>query len=119
MKRERIILFPGYEDVFEQNTTVDDSPKIVHPGTTLTIGKPSNRYYEFIYKSLHFNRHALSDLNDLLKLEGEEVVVISILTMKDFGSIAVLRRKDQKKIMKGALQIYANIKRGMAAKELI
>lgn len=85
----------------------------------MKIGKPSNRYYQYIYPSLNFNEHSLDNLNELLDIEGTEVYVRSILKMKNGESYAVLSKSGDVCFTGARVHIYAEIKKSYESLELI
>lgn len=109
MKKEPIIYFPG------ELIPKDKKPSV---GQFLQIGKPSKRCYEYIHHSLNHNSHTLSELQDLLKLEGAKVKIVSILKMRNGSEIAVLRQKDEKNFLKSIDKLFADINKSMKSKEL-
>jgi len=85
----------------------------------LKIGKPSNRYYQFIHPSLDFKNHQLEDLAKLRKIKDAIVTVSSILTMKGGRLVAVLRRNDGKNYQNRLERVFADVNESLRAKELL
>lgn len=110
MRKEPIIYFSTEDEIRK-----DRKPSV---GQFLQIGKPSKRCYEYIHHSLNHNSHTLSELQDLLKLEGATVKIISILKMRNGSEIAVLRKKDEKNFLRGIDKLFADLNRSMKSKEL-
>ena len=67
--KERVTL--QYFEKEEQRLTAL-TPEI---GSVIRIGKPSNRYYQYIFSSLDFLQQKISDLAELLDIEGIEVEI--------------------------------------------
>jgi len=119
MKKSRPVLFPEFIGSENMTTEVDDRWKDIRPDCKLKIGKPSNRYYQYIFPSLNFKQHSLENLNELLELEGVEVCVRSVLKMKNGESYAVLR-KTEEGVFPGNLDtIYAEIEKSFVAHEIL
>ncbi|MEO1012283.1 MAG: hypothetical protein AAFX53_13325 [Bacteroidota bacterium] len=120
MKKEVVLPFPGYETVKEKKVGVPKDAEIpIRPRMLLRLGKPSKSIYEFVYASLHFEKHTLSDLKGLLKFQGMEVEVVSILKMKDGSSIAALRRPEGDNFSEGVESLFADVVKSIKAKELL
>ncbi|WP_425234760.1 hypothetical protein [Ulvibacterium sp.] len=119
MKKEIILPFPEYDKNDRTRTTTDNEEIPIRPGMLFKLGRPSNLYYEFIYASLHFDRHKLSDLKELLQFRGTEVQVVSILKMKDGSTIAALSRTDDKAFSENTTKLFADISKSIKAKELL
>ncbi|BFP41594.1 hypothetical protein FGF1_24390 [Flavobacteriaceae bacterium GF1] len=84
-KKETIVLFPQEQGLHQ--------PEELQIGTTLRIGRPSNRYYQYIYTSLDFLNQKLSDLSSMLDLEGHMVEVIGMIHLKDGSGFAIVESK--------------------------
>jgi hypothetical protein len=110
MKKEPIIYFPKSDEVPDK--------KEARVGEIVRIGKPSSRYYQYIYHSLNYNSHRLNDLQALLKLEGVNVKIISILKMRTGGKIAVLHRKDGKGFSANIEKLFASLEKAIDTEEL-
>ncbi|RKN83181.1 hypothetical protein [Ulvibacterium marinum] len=119
MKKEIILPFPEYDKNDRIRTNVDSEEIPIRPGMLFKLGRPSNLYYEFIYASLHFDRHKLSDLKELLKFRGTEVQVVSILKMKDGSTIAALSRTDDKAFSESIAKLFADVSKSIRARELL
>lgn len=91
----------------------------IRPDFKLKIGRPSNRYYQYIYPSLNFKEHSLENLKGLLDFEGMEVYVRSILQMKGGESYAVLRRLGDQTFAEDITTVYAEIKKSYNAHEIV
>jgi len=110
MRKEPIIYFSN-EDLIPK----DRKPFV---GQFLQIGKPSKRCYEYIHHSLNHDAHTLSELQDLLKLEGIMVKIISILKMRNGSEIAVLRKKDEQNFLTTIDKLFADLSKSIESKEL-
>ncbi|WP_422083221.1 hypothetical protein [Ulvibacterium sp.] len=119
MKKEVILPFPKFDERNEHRTKANTEEIPIRPGMLFRVGRPSNLYYEFIYASLYFDRHKLSDLKKLLKFQGTEVQVVSILKMKDGSTIAALSRSDGKAFSETVTKLFADISKSIKAKELL
>lgn len=119
MKKSRPVLFPEF--IGRENMAVEENFRWqdIRPGFKLKIGKPSNRYYEYIYPSLNFKEHSLNNLKELLQFEGIEVYVRSVLKMKGGESFAVLTREEDQVFTKEITTVYAEIKKSYTANEII
>ncbi|MDT0606633.1 hypothetical protein [Croceitalea rosinachiae] len=87
-KKERTVLFPE----FEQMEKV--SPREVMMGMLIKIGRPSNRYFQYIYRSLDFFNLKLSDLKHLIPLQGTKAKVIGLIQMVNGDEIAIIAKRD-------------------------
>lgn len=110
MKKEPIIYFPQITETPQE--------KEVLVGEVLRLGKPSKRYYEHVYHALNNNSLRLKELQELLKLEGLSVKIISILRMRSGDSIAVLHRKDGKEFSANIEKLFASVDKALDTKEL-
>lgn len=119
MKKTRPVLFPEF--IASENMAVEEDLRWqdIRPDVTLRIGKPSNRYYQYIYPSLNFKEHSLENLKELLDFEGMEVYVRSILQMKGGESYAVLRRSGDQIFTEDITTVYAEIKKSYGANEIV
>jgi hypothetical protein len=119
MKKSRPVLFPE----FIGNENISDNVSMrwrdIRPNHQLKMGRPSNRFYQYIYPSLNFKEHSLDNLKDLLDFEGMEVYVRSILKMKNGESYAVLSRIGDESFSEDRVHIYAEIKKSYESLELI
>ncbi|MFS4468710.1 hypothetical protein [Maribacter sp. 2210JD10-5] len=117
-KRERPIPFPEYDST-ENNIDVQGLQwEDIRPGQRLKLGKPSNRYFEYIYPSLNFSEHRVYSLKELSQFEGTEVLVTSILKMKNGTYYAVLDRMDGTPFSKRIARIYAELEKSFLKNEL-
>lgn len=119
MKKRRPVLFPEFIGNENISDKVDLRWQDIRPNQKLKIGRPSNRYYQYIYPSLSFKEHSLDNLKELLDIEGTEVYVRSILKMKNGESYAVLLRAGDVCFTGAKAHIYAEIKKSCESLELI
>lgn len=119
MKKTRPVLFPEFIGDENMSNKVDVSWKDIRPGHKLKIGKPSNRYYQYICPSLNFKEHSLDHLKELLDLEGIDVSVRSVLKMKNGESYAVLSRAGEVPFSNNNMLIYAELKKSFESFELL
>ncbi len=119
MKKSRPVLFPEFIGNENMTSKVDFRWQDIRPDYKLKIGRPSNRYYEYIYPSLNFKEHSLDNLRALLDFEGIEVYVRSVLKMKNGESYAVLAREGDVPFAKDMVHIYAEIKKSHSSFELL
>ncbi len=119
MKKTRPVLFPEFMGNENMVADVNMNWQNIRPDCKLKIGKPSNRYYQYIYPSLNFEQHSLNNLNDLLDLEGLEVYVRSILQMKNGESYAVLRTLGEELFPGNLESIYAEVEKSYLAYEIL
>ncbi|MFD0798964.1 hypothetical protein ACFQZJ_15940 [Maribacter chungangensis] len=119
MKKSRPVLFPEFIGNENMSSKVDVRWQDIRPEHKLKIGKPSNRYYQYIYPSLNFEDHSLDNLNGLLDYEGFEVYVRSILKMKNGESYAVLARQGDVLFSQDMVHIYAEIQKAHESFELL
>ncbi len=118
MKKRRPVFYPEF-NVEEKESKVEVLEwQHMRPGQNLKIGDPSNKYYQYIYTSLNFDDHKVENLKKLLNFKGMEVVVVSILKMKDGSFFAVLERKGEVFTDKIS-RVYADLKNAYLKKELV
>jgi len=110
MKREPIIYFPQSTETLQEKEVV--------VGEVLRLGKPSKRYYEHVHHALNHNYNQLKEPQELLKLEGLPVKIVSILRMRSGYSIAVLHRKDGKEFLTNIEKLFAIVDKALDTKEL-
>lgn len=119
MKKSRPVLFPEFIGNENMSTKTDTGWQDIRPGHKLKIGKPSNRYYQYLSPSLNFSEHSLENLKDLLDLEGILVSVRSVLKMKNGESYAVLAREGEVPFSNNGLHVYAELKKSLDSFELL
>lgn len=120
MKKERIILFLGYENVIgEQSGKYEILVKDFWPGKTYRIGKPSNGYYQYIHPVIEPSSMSVNDFEDFRIIEGMVITVTSILRMSGGNSIAVLRRYDDIPFIGKVENIFAHVDMGIISREII
>lgn len=119
MKKSRPVLFPEFIGNENISDKVGMKWQDIRPDHQLKMGRPSNRFYQYIYPSLNFKEHSLENLKDLLDFEGMKVYVRSILKMKNGESYAVLSRIGDVCFSEDRVHIYAEIKKSYESLELI
>ncbi|WP_343488099.1 hypothetical protein [Allomuricauda sp. d1] len=77
-------------------------------GTKVKISEPSNRYYQYIFSTLDFQKIKLTDLSHLVDLEGADTKVSGIIIMASGESIAIVRRIDGLPFYENCLKIYVD-----------
>lgn len=112
-------MFPEFIGDENMSAHVDTKWQDIRPDHKLKIGRPSNRYYQYIYPSLNFKDHSLDNLKELLEIEGTEVYVRSILKMTNGESYAVLSRSGDAFFNGDKSRIYAEIQKSYESFELI
>lgn len=119
MKKSRPILYPEFEDIKNIAERVEHKWQDIRPSHRLKIGKPSSLYFQHIYPSLNFKEHSINNFKEMLKCEGMEVFVTSILKMKNGESYAVLDRKENNFFTKDVSRIYAEVEKLFVTNELV
>ncbi len=119
MKKSRPVLFPEFIGFEDMATKVDINWQDIRPNHKLKIGRPSNRYYQYLYPSLNFKEHSLDNFNELLEFEGVEVYVRSVLKMKNGEFFAVLVRTGNTSFSENIVNIYAELKNSYSLNELL
>ncbi len=119
MKKSRPVLFPEFIGNENMSSKIDIGWQDIRPGHKLKIGKPSNRYYQYISPSLNFKEHSLENLKALLDLEGIMVSVRSILKMNNGESYAVLAREGEVPFSNNNIHVYAELKKSLDSFELL
>jgi hypothetical protein len=119
MKKSRPVLFPEFIGNENMSAKVDIRWQDIRPGQKLKIGKPSNRYYQYISPSLNFKEHSLDNLRALLDLEGIIVSVRSVLKMKNGESYAVLGREGEVPFCNNSIHVYAELRKSLDSLELL
>ena len=110
--KERIVLFPE----FEQQEKV--SPREVMMGMLVKIGKPSNRYFQYIYRSLDFFNLKLSDLKDLIPLQGTKAKVIGLIQMVNGDEIAIITKRDNSPFFSDYRRLFIDKKLALQKQEI-
>lgn len=111
-KKERVILFPD----FEQGEKI--TPKEVMMGISIKIGKPSNRYFQYIYRSLDFFNLKLSDLKDLIPLQGTKAKVIGLIQMVNGDEIAIIAKRDNSPFFDDYVRLFIDKKLALENEEI-
>lgn len=114
MKRikERVVLFP------ETNQEGKLEPKEVVMGMLIKIGKPSNRYFQYIYRSLDFFNLKLSDLKDLIPLKGTKAKVIGLIKMVNGDEIAIIAKRDNSPFFNDYRRLFIDKKQALQKQEI-
>jgi len=110
--KERVVLFPE----FEKQEKV--SPKEVMMGMLVKIGKPSNRYFQYIYRSLDFFNLKLSDLKDLIPLQGTKAKVIGLIQMVNGDEIAIITKRDNSPFFGDYRRLFIDKKLALQKEEI-
>lgn len=119
MKKSRPIFYPEFDDVKNNAERVDNKWQDIRPSQRLKIGRPSSLYFQHIYPSLNFKEHSINNFKEMLKFEGMEVFVTSILKMKNGESYAVLDRKENVFFSKNISRIYAEVEKSFLSNEIV
>lgn len=120
MKKERVILFPGNENVIgEQSSNYEILVKDFWPGKTYRIGKPSNKYYQYVHPVIEPGSMSVNDFENFKIIEGMVITVTSILRMSGGNSIAVLRSYDHRPIIGKFEKIFTHFDMGITSREII
>lgn len=110
-KREVPVLFP-------QGKNSSELPEI-EIGTMLRIGRPSNRYYQYLHFSLDFLNQKLDDLSKLLGLEGTTVQVIGEIRLKEGIEFAIVEKADGDTFFDNKVRLFADRQKALENHELI
>lgn len=111
VKKEAPVLFP-----MEQSTVRSFELNI---GTTFRIGRPSNRYYQYLFVSLDFLNQKLDDLSKLLGLEGTPVQVTGKISLKDGNSFVIVQKEDGTPFFDNELRLFVEGEKALDCHELI
>ena len=111
-KRPRPLLFPT------ENKSLSESNIGLVLGTKVTIGTPSNRYFQYIHQSLNFVDLTLPDLEKLLPVQGFHAVVTGFLKMGSGQHIAVLQLKTKQPSLLEFQKLFAHNNEALASGEL-
>ena len=79
-RRPRPLLFPT------ENEDIPESTTTLAIGSVVTIGAPSNRYFQYIHHSLDFIHLTLTDLEKLLQVQGLRAVVTGFLKTRQWAA---------------------------------
>jgi hypothetical protein len=112
-KKERPILFP------ESDENTEAKPKEIVIGTLVEIGKPSNKYFQYIYKSLDFFNLKLSDLNRLIPLEGTKAKVTGMIQMVNGDEIAIISKKNGNPFFPECSRLFLDRRKALSFKEIL
>ena len=111
--KERVTL--QYFEKEEQRLTAL-TPEI---GSVIRIGKPSNRYYQYIFSSLDFLQQKISDLAELLDIEGMEVEITGFIKLKGSHRLAVVQERLDEGENTIGKKLFIEIKNALEYKEII
>lgn len=111
-KKERVVLFPEFKE--QPKAT----PTEIMMGMLIKIGKPSNRYFQYIYRSLDFFNAKLSDLKDLIPLQGTKAKVIGLIQMVNGDEIAIIAKKDNSPFFSDYRRLYVDRKLALKKEEI-
>lgn len=110
-KKEAPVLFPSGQSAGE-------FPEL-KIGTTLRIGRPSSRYYQYLHFSLDFLNQKLDDLSILIGLEGTLIEVIGEIRLKEGDIFAIVQKCDGKPMVGGEVRLFADGQKALENHELI
>ena len=88
-------------------------------GTTLRIGRPSNRYYQYLFTSIDFLNVKLEDLSKLQGLEGTCVQVTGKIRLKDGNAFAIVQKEDRAKFFDKETRLFVDGQKALDRHELI
>lgn len=88
-------------------------------GKTLRIGRPSNRYYQYIFTSLDFLNQTLNDLSELLGLEGTQVQVTGMIHLKEGNQFAVVQQGEGKAFFNKRQKLFVDATKALKHREVI
>ena len=112
-KKERPVLFPEFDENKEAK------PKEIIIGASVKIGKPSNKYFQYIYKSLDFFNLRLSDLNKLIPLEGTKAKVTGMIQMVNGDEIAIISKKNGNPFFPECNRLFLDRSKALSNKEIL
>jgi hypothetical protein len=112
-KKEMPVLFPEFNDNKEVK------PKEIVIGASVKIGKPSNKYFQYIYKSLDFFNLKLSDLNKLIPLEGTKAKVTGMIQMESGDEIAIISKKNGNPFFTECNRLFIDRTKALSFKEIL
>ena len=112
-RKERPVLFP--EALIEEQLNTRE----LSLGTWVKIGRPSNRYFQYIYASLDFFNLKLSDLNQLSELEGLSAKVTGMIQMVNGDEIAIISKKDGNPFFRNFNKLFIDRKKALSNGEVI
>lgn len=111
-KKERVVLFPEFEELPKV------TPNEVMMGMPIKIGRPSNRYFQYIYRSLDFFNVKLSDLKDLIPLQGTRAKVIGLIQMVNGDEIAIIAKRDGSPFFSNYRRLFIDKKLALEKEEI-
>jgi hypothetical protein len=108
---EAPVLFPQEQDV--------SIPTDIKLGQVLRVARPSNRYYQYIFTSLDFFNQKLSDLKELLQLEGTLVKVTGVIQLKDGNRFAIVQHQKGKAFFNRQERLFIDSFKALENREII
>jgi hypothetical protein len=105
------VLFPEEHGV---STPID-----IQLGHVLRVSRPSNRYYQYIFTSLDFLNQKLSDLKELLQLEGTLVKVTGVIQLKDGNKFAIVQHQEGKTFFNREQRLFIDAFKALENREII
>ena len=112
-RKPSFVLFPQEQEI----GSIDGSE--LQTGKVLRIGRPSNRYYQYISTSLNFLNQKLSDLSELIGLEGKLVKVIGIIGLKGGEKYAIVEQHGQEGRSNSKRRLFINTSKALKFREII
>lgn len=112
-KKERPVLFPEFDKNMEAK------PKEIVVGASVKIGKPSNKYFQYIYKSLDFFNLKLLDLKKLIPLEGTKAMVTGMIKMVNGDEIAIISKKSGNPFFPECYRLFVDRSKALSFKEIL
>ena len=119
MKKNIPIFYPEFDSDTIVSGIAAKAREPIRTNSKLRIGKPYNRCYQYIHTSLNFNKHSLHSFKDFLTVEGMEVMVGSILKMRNGEYYPVLVSPERISFGGNVQHLYAETKKAFAAEEII
>ncbi len=88
-------------------------------GTSLRIGRPSSRYYQYLHFSLDFLNQKLDDLSMLTGLENSRVEIIGEIRLKGGNIFIIVQKSDGEPLVDNVVRLYADRQKALESHELI
>ncbi len=111
-RKERPVLFP------QDNQVNKESPKELFLGALVKIGRPSNRYFQYIFSSLDFLNIKMDDLALLSELEGLSARVTGVIQMVNGDELAIISKKDGQPFINDFNRLYVDGKKALSLGEI-
>ena len=112
-KVKPVVLFPT-EAAIEMST-----PKKIGLGDIIRIGKPSSRYYQYIHHSVDFLSHKLTDLVELLDLNGATVRVTGMIRLKGGSRFAIAVPENTEEFPQNKRRLFVEVSQALKNREVI